>query len=402
MGVPQQKPRGIVKILLLGAPGVGKKCLESRFITSSYPPPYDPALTVSSRREIMLDLNAAYNEARITSTSPYDSMVQPQDAGLAKVRLEDTSPYGLSESLVEKLELDATIMKSAPNPGKPPATNQSHNLTEYTIETINYPSLQSPQERMRVLSKESIDAVIIMYDVTRRSSIDVAKHIYAEVQQRFGHTAKKRRDRLSRPLKVSHRTPIVAFVGSKCDVDSITREPVSLGAAKSSVARLENLNQASRASRTSTESSQSIVIEETWRKIANEPAKHDSPNTILDLWMRIDQCTPSVTPKPLIKSAESRYSASYTKAPRQISKIEGQHLSMELGADIPFFETSAKTGENVEVLFETILRAVLASRARQEVPAPTRGTTGCMVLPSCIRSRVFWSRLCGKQLKSEA
>ncbi|KAL1886957.1 hypothetical protein Cpir12675_006815 [Ceratocystis pirilliformis] len=350
----------------------------------------------------MLDLNAAYNEARITSVSPYDSMVQPQDADLVKVRLEDPSPYGLSESLIEKLELDPTIMKSAANPGKPPATNQSHNLTEYTIETINYPSLQSPRERMRVLSKDSIDAVIIMYDVTRRSSIDLAKHIYAEVQQQFGHATKKRRDRLSRPLKVAHGAPIIAFVGSKCDVDSITCEPVSLGAAKSSVSRLENLNQASRASRTSTESSQSIIIEETWRKIVNEPAKHDSPNTILDLWMRIDQYAPSVTPKPLIKSAGSCYSASYTKAPRQIPKIKGQHLSMELGADIPFFETSAKTGENVEVLFETILRAVLASRARQEASAPTRGTTGCLVLPSCTKSRRLWSRFCRKQLKSEA
>ena len=47
---------------------------------------------------------------------------------------------------------------------------------------------------------------------------------------------------------------------------------------------------------------------------------------------------------------------------RQVSRLEGEMLTRTLRLTVPFFETSAKTGENVDEVFEAVVREVLAER----------------------------------------
>lgn len=49
---------------------------------------------------------------------------------------------------------------------------------------------------------------------------------------------------------------------------------------------------------------------------------------------------------------------------RQVSIAEGEALALELSTNVSFFEASAKTGENVQELFDATVRAVLTERRR--------------------------------------
>jgi len=59
-----------------------------------------------------------------------------------------------------------------------------------------------------------------------------------------------------------------------------------------------------------------------------------------------------------------------TAAPsrRQVSRVEGEMLARTLVADVPFYETSAKTGENVEEMFGAVVREVLRRRGVEAAP----------------------------------
>ncbi|KAG8737529.1 Ras GTPase ras2 [Ceratobasidium sp. 414] len=63
---------------------------------------------------------------------------------------------------------------------------------------------------------------------------------------------------------------------------------------------------------------------------------------------------------------------------RQVMKHEGESLAQEWGCD--FFETSARTGHNIDKLFQNVVRSLRAVRDGAELPqnggAPIRAHTG--------------------------
>ncbi|KAG9100646.1 Ras GTPase ras2 [Ceratobasidium sp. UAMH 11750] len=63
---------------------------------------------------------------------------------------------------------------------------------------------------------------------------------------------------------------------------------------------------------------------------------------------------------------------------RQVMKHEGEGLAREWGCD--FFETSARTGHNIDKLFQNVVRSLRAVRDGAELPqnggAPIRAHTG--------------------------
>lgn len=70
-----------------------------------------------------------------------------------------------------------------------------------------------------------------------------------------------------------------------------------------------------------------------------------------------------------VTRAHSLDSEATTACKRQVSRLEGEMLSRSLTLNVPFFETSAKTGQNVEEAFEAIVREVLREMGREVGPA---------------------------------
>lgn len=63
--------------------------------------------------------------------------------------------------------------------------------------------------------------------------------------------------------------------------------------------------------------------------------------------------------------ADTIDSEATTASKRQVSRLEGELLARALLLNVPFFEASAKTGDNVEEAFESIIREVLREMGRE-------------------------------------
>ena len=86
--------------------------------------------------------------------------------------------------------------------------------------------------------------------------------------------------------------------------------------------------------------------------------------SVVENWLdirksNVDQESIDSPREELCTRGHSTDTASTTAAKRQVSKLEGEMLARTLLLQVPFFETSAKTGENIEEAFAEIVQAVL-------------------------------------------
>lgn len=111
------------------------------------------------------------------------------------------------------------------------------------------------------------------------------------------------------------------------------RDEVKLGA---------NLGITSRPKPSDAESSETV---ERWLQMVGEAAAEDKEDAALE----------PARPEATVSKAKPR---------RSVSKAEGEDLARSLELQVPFFETSAMTGANVEEAFEAAVRSVLKKMGR--------------------------------------
>ncbi|CAK7225689.1 hypothetical protein SCUCBS95973_005948 [Sporothrix curviconia] len=244
-----------VRILMLGAAGVGKNCLESRFTTMTYPPPYNPALTLNSRRYFTLPpIHAAGDcEEEDRESDKKDAVVVTTEERPGTSSTGGTPPSPSSPSSPHRPAAattnvavqvpedtasldDRTLVASSVGTSLCSACARENNT--YLVEVINYPDLQSPAVRKQVHAKADYDAVLLVYDVTSSASFDSMAALHAEIPvcTRKNHQAHHRR---AAPHASSTRSRtsgwfggggnetgttgsgeiVVGLVGNRCDVD---------------------------------------------------------------------------------------------------------------------------------------------------------------------------------------
>lgn len=423
-----------VRILVIGTAGAGKNCLESRFTTSQYPPPYDPSLTLCSRRFLTLEPKPSSDGgSRPTglhvSTDFHwstPSLLSPPDsAGPASPISDPVSPISFISTTSTLNTSTTSIPASAsfPNelelPRPQPCAKCAHRASTYLVEVVNYPALQSAKVRQHVLAKGDYDAVLLVYDVSDRRSFDKVREYHAEVSLVSSSVTKNhRRERSHVPRRhsgpptgsslqrrssvmsffspgvggqVGHEedvqagngsgdSVVVALVGNKADIgdgdsnlsekadgddeladedddfdddcesaiavfgDALNRslheKEAKLGAALSAL-RATSTPKPSHA-----EGSETV---ERWLQIVGQAAEEDNEGKPHD----------PTAPEPISSKA---------KPGRSVSEAEGEDLARSLELQVPFFETSARTGTNVEEAFEAVVRSVLKQMGRSATP----------------------------------
>lgn len=433
-----------VRILVIGTAGAGKNCLESRFTTSQYPPPYDPSLTLCSRRFLTLEPKPTSDGGSRASTLPTlrvstdfpgstPSLLSPPDsAGPASPISDPVSPISFV-STTSTLNTSTTSIPTSASFGheleipKPqPCAKCAHRASTYLVEVVNYPALQSAKVRQHVLAKGEYDAVLLVYDVSDRGSFDKVREFHSEVSLVSStSTRHHRRQRSHVPRRhsgpptgsslqrrgsvMSFFSPggglagseeaveagkgsgdnvVVALVGNKADIgdgdsdrsekaegedglvdqdgdfdddcesaiavfgDALNRdlhEEAKLGAAWSA------LGTTSRPKPSHAESSETV---ERWLQVvgkASEEGEEGAAN----------------------KPSASETAVGKAKPGRSVSQVEGEDLARSLELQVPFFETSARTGTNVEEAFEAVVRSVLKQMGRSATPSTTELARRC-------------------------
>lgn len=284
------------------------------------------------------------------------------------------------------------------------------NSQTYLIELINYPALEHSKIRQQVLSKGEYDAVLLLYDVGNRSTFECVRVIHSELSEAVSRQRRPSATLLGRRASstvlaqhgrrgsllsmfsatedsrrelygsTKSETTIVALVGNKCDIDneegsSIAVKPVySMKKQKGdnddevAIFGVSIDSGCSEPSTTSTDDSSIQQRPNILRSRRSYPRMND--------WLHIE-----TRAKRLIDglaSGQHESALAHNKPPnpsqgtavtivRQVSAAEGQGLAFELGLQVPFMETSAKTGANVEEAVEAVVQAVLRRKGR-DVP----------------------------------
>ncbi|KAK0619969.1 hypothetical protein B0T14DRAFT_566764 [Immersiella caudata] len=277
MGKRSEKPT--IRILLLGAPGVGKGCLESTFTTTTYPPLYDASLTINSRRFLTLSPSLGNQLAESSTTTATQALPRPStprrprsaSTTISNPASEhrtsaDTPITPTATTIPPKLTLQTThsLWPSAAtnqpltptSPGAIPTSATTTTATPstaiaetYLVEVTNYPALQNPKIRSSLLSKGDYDAVLLVYDITSRASFTAISSLHSEIplipkKRRRGSVRRSRSsifgggghqrkgsDSTAAAARAEDiffkgeggnggRETVVALVGNKCDVDA--------------------------------------------------------------------------------------------------------------------------------------------------------------------------------------
>jgi hypothetical protein len=120
-----------------------------------------------------------------------------------------------------------------------------------------------------------------------------------------------------------------------------------------------------RSVRTMQEGSKPLVLTKLPRSEAVENwIRTGSPTTGEYLPEEVGSSDKSEVEAEEVNGRSRSYSTTTTAAlpRREVSRMEGEMLAQTLMTDVPFFETSAKAGQNVEEMFESLVRQVLESR----------------------------------------
>ncbi|KAI1321692.1 hypothetical protein F5Y16DRAFT_405076 [Xylariaceae sp. FL0255] len=283
-------------------------------------------------------------------------------------------------------------------------------MRTYLVEVINTPSMQNPTERARVLLEGAFDAVLLVYDVGSRSSFETVADFHNEIPLR----ARGGRSALSQKMGGKGRTGrrkseevVVGIVGNKCDVDDVPfsvsdgLEPGSESApgVKSSHAGasfemkgLPNTNDSAAIMTRPRAASHapppiSIPALSPTRPSAIPPSRPPAcPHPFLpqqDYHHGLESRNSDVTAETemgTISTTAAAAAAAVTAAGydvmsdngkgtqmrrriglgrRQVSRLGGEMVARTLLLEGPFFEVSARTGHNVDLAFEGIVREVV-------------------------------------------
>ncbi|CAI4210939.1 unnamed protein product [Parascedosporium putredinis] len=342
------------RILLLGAPGSGKNCLESRFTTMTFPPPYNPALTLSSRRLFTLTSRGSQpSTPSVQSTlSLRPSLGDSREQGFPETPRPQTGSSTYSrESAPGVVSIpgpaDLTATHSGSQGGTDGCAECIRTANTFMIEVINYPGLELAKERANVLSAGDYDAVLLVYD---RSRLD--------------GPAKREKGEPENPARFPKEGPIVALAGNKADVDSApSRHGLRLTSPRARRREIQPAEpeQASGSGSNSSEPRGEIPRSASSLSMTMREFVADGRRSAMSMESSIVR-----TPSKLLKRKSSqsrRLAPQIALAARQTA--EGETLARELQVQIPFLETSAKSGDNVEELFEAILREILASKGHR-------------------------------------
>lgn len=430
-----------VRILVIGTAGAGKNCLESRFTTSQYPPPYDPSLTLCSRRFLTLEPKPSSDGGSWASTLPglrvstnfhgsTPSLLSPPDsAGPASPISDPVSPISFV-STTSTLNTSTTSIPTSASfghelePPRPqPCAKCTHRASTYLVEVLNYPALQSAKVRQHVLAKGDYDAVLLVYDVSDRRSFDKVRELHAEVSLVSSTTTKHhRRQRPHVPRRhsglptgpplqrrgsvMSFFSPggglagpeedveagkgsgynvVVALVGNKADIGD--EDPNGSDRAEGEDGLVDQDDDFD----DDCESAIAVFGDALHRDLQEEaklgaawsalgitsrpkPSHADSSETV-ERWLQVVGRASEGDEEGEPSASET--AASKAKPGRSVSQAEGEDLARSLELPVPFFETSARTGTNVEEAFEAVVRSVLKQMGRSATPSTAELARRC-------------------------
>lgn len=370
---------------------------RTQFTTGQWPPSYDPSLTLCSRRFYTFQHSPPTSTSTTTAMSPTNP----------------TPDSPLSEATTQ---VPTPITTTHP-PAWPCSTcrlQQQHPPQTHLIEITNYPRLASRSARAQVLAQCAYDAILLVYAVTDRASFAAVRSLHAEIPS---YKPKRRNEggllrRASSGLVKVFATgdadgsrgvaetrgrgsgggsggPVVAIAGNKCDVDGEKRRgareegegegekvtDLDYAIALFGLPFLRDTQHDSPSCASPSPASSSRAPQTRPHQPAALAHSNDSSET-LNEWSRAGR-RHKAKEATAVSTTKARTSAhSPRREERQVSHMDGESLALEVEAQVPFFETSAATGENVEELFEAIAKAVVG-RMGGEGERPEVRTMGC-------------------------
>lgn len=313
----------------------------------------------------------------------------------------------------------------APEAAEPTAGTQSEEDTSYLVEIISHPCFQLEKERARVLLKGDFDAVLLVYDITSRTSFETVAELHNGIplNARRGWSSLGRRSSWWQALGRGTDEIVVGLVGNKCDLDAgfrtqdfdldavlLQKEDVVLDDVASEREVVHPLFRESRlfdcdslplspiSINTFGASQQLSTLTDSLRPYGSAGAalqarlsvspsqrsantlktadgdrilQHSRPSSRhIKVQSWLDTGSPTVDARSDgerdrgTSTDGPNSSTPTTAAMRQVSRLEGELVARTLLLQVPFFETSAKTGEQVEELFEAVVREVLTEAGR--------------------------------------
>lgn len=249
--------------------------------------------------------------------------------------------------------------------------------------------------------------MLLVYDVCSRASFDAAARLYDEVPlRRPGGGGGSRLSRVGDGRGVSPVSggdgvgeTVIALVGNKSDVDGDGGgddwgcEVLSVEEAEREGREVEArglVHPLFRGRFGSVRGNQSPVKPRPVRldlhvNVNNKfeetslPPTPPEPTSAIEKWIAVDaqDTDDEQTRVGSRESFQTAATAAAAPARREVSRFEGEQLARSLLLNVPFFETSAKTGESVDDMFEAVVREALWQMGHRVEEKPrTEGALG--------------------------